>query len=209
MSTTPVALASKTTVTSQTMLMPADELPVYEALLTRFFDEFKPETVREKELTQNTADAQWRVNRTMSLHMGIFALGQRELAPQFANEPDPVIRKTLIEAQIFINYQRQLKNLSLEENRLRKQVETDRTELKSLIEKRKKDHRKQVSDALDNYENAAKEGLPFDPRELGFEFSTQYMLDYNRENWKQIQIREGKYYTLLKQQKQQKQQKIA
>ena len=204
MSTTPFALASKTTVTSQTMLMPADELPAYEAHLTRFFDEFKPETVREKELTQNIADAQWRINRTMTLHMGIFAVGQRELAPQFANEPDPVIRKTLIEAQIFINYQRQLKNLSLEENRLRKQIETDRTELKTLIEKRIRDRRQQVSDALDNYQNAKKEGLPFNPRELGFEFSTEYMLDYNAAEWKRTNSREGRYYTWLKQQKQQK-----
>jgi len=204
MSTTPFALASKTTVTSQTMLMPADELPAYEAHLARFFDEFKPETVREQELTQNIADAQWRINRTMTLHMGIFAVGQRELAQQFANEPDPVIRKTLIEAQIFINYQRQLKNLSLEENRLRKQVETDRAELKALVEKRKKEHRQQVSDALNLYQNAKKEGLPFNPHELGFEFSTQYMLEYNAAEWKRIQIREGRYYTWLKEQKQQK-----
>jgi len=204
MSTTPISLASKTTVTSQTMLMSADELPAYEAHLARFFDEFKPETVREKELTQNIADAQWRINRTITLHMGIFAIGHRELAQQFANEPDPVIRKSLIEAQIFINYQRQLKNLSLEENRLRKQVETDRAELKTVIEKRKKDHRQQVSDALDNYQNAKKEGLPFNPGELGFEFSTEYMLDYNAAEWKRTNIREGRYYTWLKEQNRRK-----
>jgi hypothetical protein len=199
---TPVPYVSKTTVTSQTLLMPADELAAYEAHLARFFAEFSPETHREKELTQNIADTQWRINRTMSLHMGIFALGQRELAPQFANEPDPVIRKTLIDAQIYIQYQRQLKNLSTEENRLRKQFETDRTELKTLIEKRIKEHRQQISEALDLYENAQKEGLPFDPREIGFEFSTEYLFDFNDAEWKRIHVREGNYYTWLKQQKQ-------
>src|SRR5277367_6104777 len=109
---TPASHVSKTTVTSQTLLIPADELAAYEAHLARFFAEFSPETDREKELTQNSADTQWRINRTMALHMGIFALGQRELAPQFANEPDLAIRKSLIDAQIFINYQRHLKNLS-------------------------------------------------------------------------------------------------
>lgn len=184
--------------------MPAGELAAYEAHLARFFTEFSPATDREKELTQNVADAQWRVNRTMALHTGIFALGQRELAPKFASEPDPVIRKSLIDAQIFIQYQRQLKNLSSEENRLRKQFETDRTELKALIEKRIKEHRQQISTALDLYENAQKEGLSFDPREIGFEFSTGYLLSFNEAEWKRIHIREGNYYTWLKQQEQRK-----
>jgi hypothetical protein len=198
---TPIAFASKTTITAQTLLMPADELTAYETHLARFFAEFKPETARENELTQNIADTQWRINRTMSLHMGIFALGQRELAAQFSNEPDPIIRKSLIEAQIFINYQRQLKNLSIEENRLRKQFETDRTELNALIVKRIKEHRQQISAALDLYENAQKEGLPFNPREIGFEFSTEYLLNFNDAEWKRIHIREGNYYTWFKQQR--------
>jgi hypothetical protein len=198
---TPVPHASKTTVTAQTLLMPADELPAYEAHLARFFAEFAPATAREKELTQNLADTQWRVNRTMALHMGIFALGHRELAQQFANEPDAIIRKSLIDTQIFIQYQRQLKNLSTEEKRLRSQFETDRTELKALIEKRAKDHRQQISEALDLYENAQKEGLPFDPAEIGFEFSTEYLLNFNAAEWKRIHVREGDYYTWLKQQR--------
>jgi hypothetical protein len=184
---TPASHTSKTTVTSQTLLIPADELPAYEAHLARFFAEFSPETDREKELTQNSADTQWRINRTMALHMGIFALGQRELAPQFANEPDLAIRKSLIDAQIFINYQRHIKNLSTEEKRLRAQFETDRTELKALVEKRLRDHRQQISKALDLWENAQKEGLPF-----------------NEAEWKRIHIREGNYYTWLKQQQQRK-----
>ncbi|MGC2657394.1 MAG: hypothetical protein WA324_05420 [Bryobacteraceae bacterium] len=197
---TPVSFVSKTTVTAQTLLMPADELAAYEAHIARLFAEFSPETYREKELTQNIADTLWRVNRTMAFYTGIFAVGQRELAPQFANEPDAVVRKSLIDAQIFINYQRQLKNLSTEEKRLRAQAEQDRTELKALIEKRVKDHRKQIEIAYELYENAYKEGLPFNPAELGFEFSTQYLRDFNQQEWKRIHIREGNYYTWLKKQ---------
>jgi hypothetical protein len=137
----------------------------------------------------------------MSLYMGIFALGQRELAPQFANEPDPVIRKSLIDAQIYIQYQREIKNLSAEEKRLRRQFEADRTELKALIDTRIKDHRQQISDALDLYENAQEEGLPFNPAEIGFEFSIEYLLSFNEAEWKRIHIREGNYYTWLNQQK--------
>lgn len=33
---------------------------------------------------------------------------------------------------------------------------------------------------------------------------TEYMLDFNDAEWKRIHVREGKYYTWLKQQKQQK-----
>ena len=42
-----------------------------------------------------------------------------------------------------------------------------------------------------------------DPKNA-FEFSTEYMLDYNAAEWKRTNIREGRYYTWLKQQKQQK-----
>jgi hypothetical protein len=198
---TPIAMASMTTVTNQRMLMPADELPAYEAHIARFFTEFKPEALREKELTQNLADTQWRINRTMSLQMNIFALGHRELAPLFANEQDPAIRKGLLDAQVYIKYERQIKSLSTEEKRLRVQFETDRTELKALIEKRIKDFRKQIGDAIDLYINAQNAGLPFDPQELGFEFSTEYMLNWNNEEWKRIHIRERNYYTWLKEQK--------
>jgi hypothetical protein len=45
---------------------------------------------------------------------------------------------------------------------------------------------------------------PFDPHEIGFEFSTAYPLNFNDEEWKRIHIREGNYYTWLKQQKQRK-----
>ncbi|HZQ50808.1 MAG TPA: hypothetical protein VFB14_08810, partial [Bryobacteraceae bacterium] len=63
---------------------------------------------------------EWRLQRIPSLEAGIYALGRLELANLFPDEEESV-RKQLIEAKIFLTYQRQLNNLSVQENRLRRQ----------------------------------------------------------------------------------------
>jgi hypothetical protein len=62
---------------------------------------------------------------------------RRKLAAHFADEEDETVRKTMIEAQIFLSYRRDLNNLSIQESRLRRLYEKDEAELKRLIAERK------------------------------------------------------------------------
>jgi len=70
--------------------------------------------------------------RVPSLESGIYAVGRRQLAEQFADEPDPAVRAVMIEAQVFLTFRKDLHNLALQEARLRRQRNNDVAELKAL-----------------------------------------------------------------------------
>jgi hypothetical protein len=110
--------------------------------------------------------------RIPALEMGIYALGRVEFAELFANE-DEAVRKHLIEAKIFLTYQRQLNNLSIQEGRLRRQREKDTAALRQLQENRKRQRQARLDKAAREYILAVHEERheAFEPAELGFEFS--------------------------------------
>ncbi|HEY3452984.1 MAG TPA: hypothetical protein VGK64_00160, partial [Bryobacteraceae bacterium] len=88
-------------------------------------------------------------------------------------DEDEAVRKHLIEAQVFLAYQRQLNNLSIQESRLRRQREKDTAALRELQEKRRQQTEARLDAAVRQYirftnENPQKE---FDPAQFGFEFS--------------------------------------
>ncbi|MGC2657074.1 MAG: hypothetical protein WA324_03780, partial [Bryobacteraceae bacterium] len=160
--------AVRTALTGQTVLLPTDDVEVYQKHVARFEAEFKPATDREKELTQTIADTQWRLNRIFSLEQGIYAAGHLEFASLYENE-DPSVRSALIEVKTFTTYQRQLNNLSPQNERLRRHYAKDTAELKQLIQTRETQLKNEMSIASQNYDNARAEGVPFDPREIGFD----------------------------------------
>jgi hypothetical protein len=104
--------------------------------------------------------------------MGIYAVGRLEFAGLFPNE-DEAVRKHLIEAQVFLTYQRQLNNLSVQENRLRRQRDKDTAALRELQEQRKQQTKARLDTAARQYIRSVKEcpNQPFDPAQFGFEFS--------------------------------------
>ena len=129
--------AVKTGLTGRTVLLPGDDAALYEAHVARFIDRCQPTGDEEQNLVQSLADTEWRLLRIPSLEMGIYALGRLEFAELFPKE-DEAVRNQLIEAKIFLSYQRQLNNLSIQENRLRRQREKDTAGLKELQEQRRR-----------------------------------------------------------------------
>src|SRR5947199_2841235 len=117
--------AVKTGLTGRTVLLPSDDAAAYEAHVARFFTEYAPANEQEQALVQSIVDTEWRLLRIPSLEMGIYAVGRLELASNFQEVEDPQARAALTEAKIFLTYQRQLNNLSIQENRLRRQREKD------------------------------------------------------------------------------------
>ncbi len=120
-------------------------------------------------------------------------------------EQDLGVRKTMIDSQIFLTYRRDLNNLSIQEARLRRQHAKDETELQRLIAERRAAAEKQQQaekarwrNALDHYNTAQKVGLPFDPAEIGFEFSTEELLARDQQQEVEAVIRNGRYYEFKK-----------
>jgi hypothetical protein len=156
--------AVKTGLTGRTVLLPGDDAALYEAHVSQFIKRFEPADEEERNLVQSLADTEWRLLRIPSLEMGIYAVGRLEFAELFPNEDEPV-RKRLIEAKIFLAYQRQLNNLSIQENRLRRQREKDTAALGELQDVRKRQAKARLDEAAYQYIAAVHDGTyhTFDP----------------------------------------------
>jgi hypothetical protein len=164
--------AVKTGLTGRTVLLPGDDAARYEAHVADFFNEFAPVGDAEQKLVQSVADSEWRLLRIPALEMAVYALGRLELADLFPNE-DPEVRQQLIQAKVFLVYQRQFNNLSIQETRLRRQRERDLAALKQLQDERKRQESTRLTRAAQLYMKAISENraAEWKPEESGFEFS--------------------------------------
>ena len=108
----------KSAPTAQGVLIPADEIAAYRTLVQSLMERYCPASRQEKFLVQSLADIEWRLSRIPSLEAGIYHAGHREMADLHSEQHDPAIRAALIEAEIFMKYQREFSDLSLQEARL-------------------------------------------------------------------------------------------
>jgi hypothetical protein len=79
---------------------------------------------------------QWRLQRIPGLEMAIYARGRDEFAEQF-EELDPAVRSARIDLETFLQYQKPLRNLQIQEGRLQRQREKEMAELRELQEQRR------------------------------------------------------------------------
>ncbi len=163
-----------TGLTGHTVLLPSEDAAAYTAQLALLEAEWKPATDAERALVQSIADTGWRLLRLPRLEAGIYALGRLEFAGVFDNQ-DESQRSLLLDAKIYLTYQRQLNNLSVQEARLRRQREKDSAALRELQAERIRQSKPSLDDAARAYLAAAQLGRrhKFDPAALGFEFSIQ------------------------------------
>ncbi|MBV9762236.1 MAG: hypothetical protein JO340_16870 [Acidobacteriaceae bacterium] len=168
--------AVKTGLTGRTVLLPGDDASLYEAHVAAFFSRHQPAGDEECNLVQSLADTEWRLLRIPALEFGIYAVGRLEFANEFpAEQPDS--RKHLIEAKIFLAYQRQLNNLSIQECRLRRQREKDAAALRQLQENRRRRHER-----AERLRFSASAPVVRDPRESRLdEAARQYIAAVHQE----------------------------
>jgi hypothetical protein len=197
--------ALKTGLTGRTVLLPTDDVAAYQAHTQRVSAQYSPETETEQRLTHSIAGTLWRLERIPALEAGIYAIARRELSSQFPDEQDATVRNAMIEAQVFLTYRRDLNNLSIQESRLRRHYEKDEAELKRLIHERRAAAEQQHNaektrfrTAMQNYKTAQDMGVPFDPAEIGFEFSTEQMIARDDQQQIDAVIRNGRYYEFKK-----------
>jgi len=166
--------ALKTGLTGRTVLLPSEDAALYEAHLARFRDLYQPVGDQELALVQSLADTEWRIARIPSLEMGTYALGRMEFAELFPDQEEDA-RKILIEAKVYLAYQRQLTNLSIQEGRLRRQAEKDLATLQALQQPRIQQTHASLNEAARLYINAVRGSRQeeFDPKTLGFEFTIE------------------------------------
>lgn len=142
--------ALKSGLTGRTVLLAGDDLAAYGNLLDQITARYKPSTDDEKLLTQKIVDTEWRLARIPELICSLEAFGCRELSAQLEQDlgekwkdASEEVRTGLLRARVYCQYQKNLSNLSLQESRLRRQLEKDTVALKELQEiriEKEKDH---------------------------------------------------------------------
>jgi hypothetical protein len=162
--------AVKTGLTGRTVLLPTDDAAEYERHIAAYEHDFRPVGVQESALVHSLAAIAWRLNRIPALEMTIFAKGHLEFAAQF-EEHDPSLRSNLIELHTLMIYERQLRNLQLQEARLARRREKETAELRTLQQLRKQRELRAMETAAELYRAAQQAAQPFDPAAHGFEFS--------------------------------------
>ncbi len=144
--------AVKTGLTGRTVLLHTDDAADYQCHIAAYQKEFSPVGPRECDLVQSIADTVWRLRRIPGLELAIYAQGRVQFADA-CKDHDEALRPAMIELQTFLTYEKQLRNLQLQESRLSRRREKEIAELRELQQARKEKETEVVG-------------------ENGFEFST-------------------------------------
>lgn len=163
--------AVKSGLTGRTVLLVGDDAAEYDRRLRAFAEEYAPVGQREADLVQSIADSWWRLQRIPNLENALFAQGYVEFADAFEDH-DPALRLGLIQAQAFLKYEKQIRNLNLQESRLFRRYEKDRAELRELQQLRRNREMEALETAHLQHHPAATDAAPVEPLSNGFEFST-------------------------------------
>ena len=162
--------AVKTALTGRTVLLPSDDAAEYERHIRAYAKELQPLGQRECDLAQSIADIAWRLKRIPGLIMAIFARGRIEFADSF-QQHDASLRPGLIEIETSLAYEKQLRNLQLQEGRLARRREKETAELRRLQQERSQREAEDLDTLSKVYLLAKRENKPFDPAQYGSEFS--------------------------------------
>jgi hypothetical protein len=173
--------AVKTALTGRTVLLPAEDAAAYDSHIRAYHDELRPVGRHESDLVQCIADASWRLHRIPGLELAIYAQGHLQFANSLDGH-DPLLHASMIELQTFLTYEKQLRNLQLQEARLHRRREKDIVALRTLQEERKEEGKRKQLEVLDaavrQYVIARHDKKPFDPAANGFEFSIEEIKDH-------------------------------
>ena len=181
--------AVKTGLTGRTVLLPTDDVAIYQQHITRLFNKYSPGSDDEKALVQSIADTEWRLLRIAPLEAGYYARGRQKLGDQFAHIADPENREALLQTEIFDLYRKELNNLALQERRLRNHRKDDIAEFEALRTERERQKRANAEirhhaacSAQKILKNAAKMEMSVNLADFGFEFSECELAAYWQRN---------------------------
>ena len=164
--------AVKSALTGRTILLPNDDIPRYEKLAQEMIGFHKPFDYIEGLLVQSLTDTEWRLQRIPALDAALYALAHREMGSTLSEDPETA------QLQIEMKYDRQFRNLRLQETRLRRMYREDLARLEEIQAARKE--AAEAAAEADSEKVSAEKPVtapatgPQQPStpEIGFEFST-------------------------------------
>jgi len=145
--------------TSRSPVLPSEDQAAFDAHRRGFFDEYKPATPTETQLTQELADTAWRLNRIPAL--------EAALLDRAANPPTD---QAAIEFDI-VDAHRALATLGLHYQRLSRQFQKAVDKLREIQSERRHEQERDLRQAAALLELHKHKGIPYDPSQDGFVYS--------------------------------------
>jgi hypothetical protein len=121
--------------TGRIVVLPSEDLSVYQAFCKELMADLAPETPVERQYAQTFCDTQWRLNRARSIEDSMLALGHFEGATIPGIE-QPEIQAALTAAKVFRQDSKSFMNLTLYEQRLQRTQKEALRQLQELQAKR-------------------------------------------------------------------------
>ncbi len=147
--------ALKHGLSGQLVVLPTEDLVLYEAHRKSFLDEYRPKGATEAHLVQALADVSWRLSRVAALETNLLTC-----------TASPASLVVELEAQ-----SRTMANLSLHSQRLSRQFERAAAQLRDLQKSRLYVESQDMDKLLNITEMYEQRGETYDPSENGFVFS--------------------------------------
>jgi hypothetical protein len=163
--------ALKTGLTGRTVCLPTDDAALYQSLILSYEKLFQPVGPEESGLVQSIADIRWRLDRIPGLHMALLNKGRIELSIKFEQLAND--RSDMLDIQVMLVYEKQFRNLQLQEACLARRRDKETAELRRLQQERKANEVAALERATTAYLLARHRNQPFDNPGFGFEFSNQ------------------------------------
>jgi hypothetical protein len=169
--------AVKNGLTGRTVVLPSDDAAGYQRHILAYEVEFEPLGARESDLVQSIANGMWRLQRIAGLEQNLFAKGHLEFAELFADTTSAQ-RPALIELHTYQTYEKQFRNLYIQESRLARRREKEIAELRQLQQDRRQKYNDALKQGAGLYLAAQQEGKTWEPPPNGFEFSTAAIQEF-------------------------------
>src|SRR6266404_1329943 len=157
--------------TGQTIILPAEDLVAYQDFIHTFFADYKPVGTLEKQLVQSLADTSWRLNRVAALEHNLIGLAFDEHSDSITTE-HPEAHAALVIIEAMREQSRPLAVLGLHTARLSRHFKETLKQLKDAQKERGAIEARHLAEAAALFQMDQKQGLPYNPSEDGFVFST-------------------------------------
>ena len=168
-------------ITAQVMIMPKEEMEAYLKFNSEQYHAWNPRDVIDKQNVQTIIDCQWRLNNIRAQQMSLFAINHEETADQIDCE-NPEVQTALASVNTFSTKAKELRLLSLYEQRINKILQTAIKQFEARKAERVKREEIEMHQASQIEKVFKMQGQPYNPEDDGFVFSTKKFEHFKKRN---------------------------
>lgn len=169
--------ATRSGLTGQVVVLPGEDLAIYQAFCREYFEEWRPKGPTEKNLVQSLADNQWRIHRAHAHELGVYANGLARFGNRIEADRAEV-HTALTGAVVEVEQSAQLDRLSRHGSRIQRDFENTLKQLQQLQAARMQREESQLEDAAMIQKLCEMKAEPHEPAEFGFVLKSGQVKSY-------------------------------